>query len=395
MIAMNSWALSDSISFERNNSPQPELSQAELNEMERLIKSAVQQEDKLELALPFTQYDAVPAQTLAAFVAHQKQLVLSMVSQNPESAIALALACSIETYGKQLTVLQGWTNGGLPMFESAMNVMFEGLLKDGVTGSELEDLFQLAIMDYISHSADYPGLDQNMINQMLHYLESTGSGSHGYHEGWNGAQFAASSTAIFNAMLANAPSGSLCHEVLTYMKDTQGAPVSLVAQFQNNFDKNGGFIGDPSYPSDAGMSPMLRMALMAAYLEKYPDVKQETIEMFLTAPVGELNAYIVSNTPGETYTSAMDFLFKNDGQASGGGWREVDQNGHKVIDWVGTGLDANYFKGIYSDFPPRALTDEDIKEINRIGDQVKMLQQTLKYWLQICRDEQLAVARNI
>jgi hypothetical protein len=66
-----------------------------------------------------------------------------------------------------------------------------------------------------------------------------------------------------------------------------------------------------------------------------------------------------------------------------------------VIDWEGVGLDSGYFKDMYTDFPPRELTDEDIKEINRIGDQVKMLQQTLKYWIQVCRDEQMAFARNI
>ncbi|WP_341663645.1 hypothetical protein [Vibrio sp.] len=48
-----------------------------------------------------------------------------------------------------------------------------------------------------------------------------------------------------------------------------------------------------------------------------------------------------------------------------------------------------------TNFPERELTDDDIEEINRIGDQVKMLQQTLKYWLSICRDEQMAIARNI
>ncbi|WP_194554311.1 hypothetical protein [Vibrio anguillarum] len=43
----------------------------------------------------------------------------------------------------------------------------------------------------------------------------------------------------------------------------------------------------------------------------------------------------------------------------------------------------------------RPLTDEELKEVNRIGDQVRMLQETLKYWLQICRDELVAIARNI
>ncbi|MCG6364785.1 molecular chaperone, partial [Vibrio fluvialis] len=46
-------------------------------------------------------------------------------------------------------------------------------------------------------------------------------------------------------------------------------------------------------------------------------------------------------------------------------------------------------------FPPRVLTDDELKKINRIGDNVKMIMQTLKYWFQILRDERVAIARNI
>ncbi|EJU9794631.1 hypothetical protein AAHL06_004321 [Vibrio parahaemolyticus] len=49
----------------------------------------------------------------------------------------------------------------------------------------------------------------------------------------------------------------------------------------------------------------------------------------------------------------------------------------------------------FNNYPSRLLTDEEIKNINRIGDTVKMIQQTLKYWVQIMRDERMAVARNI
>ncbi|EGQ7778679.1 TPA: hypothetical protein ACHCBX_002860 [Vibrio parahaemolyticus] len=43
----------------------------------------------------------------------------------------------------------------------------------------------------------------------------------------------------------------------------------------------------------------------------------------------------------------------------------------------------------------QALGDDEITDINRIGDTVKMIQQTLKYWIQIMRDERMAIARNI
>lgn len=65
------------------------------------------------------------------------------------------------------------------------------------------------------------------------------------------------------------------------------------------------------------------------------------------------------------------------------------------LDWTGQGLNILDLVKLYSNFPPRVLSDEDIKEINRIGDSVKMVQQTLKYWVQIMRDERMAVARNI
>ena len=395
MIVNNARVLSDALNFEQKSSSLTYADKKNINDIEKLIKSTSQQEEKTNKALPFTKSEPSPFQTLATFAAHQKEVVRSMVGLSSESAIASALAGSIEAYGKQLAHIQGWTTGGLPMFESAMREMFEGFLKDGITGNEIEDLFQLAIMDYISHSADFPDLTPQMMEDMMHFLESTGSGSHGYHEGWNGQKFADKSTAIFDFMLKNAPKDSLCNEVLTFLKDKQGAPSALVDHFKNNFENKYSFIGDAGYPSDAGVSPMLRMALMAAYLNKYPDVTQDTINLFLTGSVGELNDFITKNTPGESYTSAMDFLFKNDGHGVGNGWREVEQNNHKVIDWNGVGLDAGYFKDMYTDFPPRELTDEDIKEINRIGDQVKMIQQTLKYWIQICRDELMAFARNI
>ncbi|EPV6954394.1 hypothetical protein ACV9UA_002072 [Vibrio vulnificus] len=59
------------------------------------------------------------------------------------------------------------------------------------------------------------------------------------------------------------------------------------------------------------------------------------------------------------------------------------------------GISQEYLNEVFGDFPPRELTEEEIEEVNRIGDQVKMLQQTLLYWIKICRDEQMAMARNI
>lgn len=64
------------------------------------------------------------------------------------------------------------------------------------------------------------------------------------------------------------------------------------------------------------------------------------------------------------------------------------------IDWMGNGITTNDLVQLYSNFPARELTKEELTKVNNIGDQVRMLQETLKYWLSIIRDEQLATARN-
>ncbi|WP_208613907.1 hypothetical protein [Vibrio qinghaiensis] len=321
---------------------------------------------------------------MGMIAAHQSQVVKSMLEGNPEEAIALLLAKSIETYAKRLQEIQDST-GGKAAFSSALQIMFDSLIKKGIpSGHDLENIFQLAIMDFMSNGY-YKDLSSDLKTTMSHFLESTGSGSHGVHEGWNGPHFANNVDKLFDFMLTHAPEDSLCRKALnTINKD------SLKSQLKNNFDNEGGFVGSDKYdekPSH-GLSPMLRIAITAAYLKDNP-LELKDVDLLLTGSMADLNAYIKSNTE---YSSAMEFLEKN---TPGEGWRIVEQDRRKVIDWVGAGLSIKYFEGIYNHFPQRILTEDELKEVNRIGDQVKMLQETLKYWLSIMRDERLSIARNI
>ncbi|AGB12615.1 molecular chaperone [Vibrio parahaemolyticus] len=59
------------------------------------------------------------------------------------------------------------------------------------------------------------------------------------------------------------------------------------------------------------------------------------------------------------------------------------------------GISIESLETFFDGFPARVLSDEELKLLNRIGDNVKMIMQTLKYWTQILRDERVAVAKNI
>ncbi|EJX7572153.1 hypothetical protein [Vibrio cholerae] len=351
------------------------------------------QKELMEIDKQVAATDKQPSnpEVMGMIATHQSQVVKSMLEGNLEEAIALLLAKSIETYAKRLQEIQDST-GGKAAFSNALQIMFDSLIQKGTpSGHDLENIFQLAIMDFMSN--EYEDLTPVLKEAMSHFLESTGSGSHGVHEGWNGPHFANNVDKLFDFMLKHAPEDSLCRKALkTINKD------SLKLQLKNNFDNEGGFVGNDKYDTNPshGLSPMLRIAITAAYL-KYNPLELKDVELLLTGSMADLNAYINSNTE---YSSAMEYLFANDDSGPGEGWRMVVENKgesteRKVIDWEGVGLSVKYFEGIYNHFPQRILTEDELKEVNRIGDQVKMLQETLKYWLSIMRDERLSTLRNI
>ncbi|WP_188009292.1 hypothetical protein [Grimontia hollisae] len=300
-------------------------------------------------------------------------------SSNKESEIANSILDGISQGTEQLSILQGWTNGGVDMFNAAVRVMFNDLKKNSENGFTQEDLFQLAIIDVMANS----NVDKNMIDKMVHFLESTGTGSHGVHENWDGNKFAEEVDSVWNYIKTHAKEGSVAHDVLELLKDTN----SLKKQYKENFNNNNGYLFESSYSNDLGVSPMLRLTLMSNFIKRKPDISQNDLDMLMTGSINDIEKLIDEKIG--TDISFSKLLVENSS------WREVEMNGKKVIDWNGVGIDRKYFIDLYKNFPPRVLDDNDLKQINRIGDNIKMLMQSLKYWFQILRDERVAIARNI
>ncbi|WP_229616259.1 molecular chaperone [Vibrio parahaemolyticus] len=333
-------------------------------------------------------------ETLQTQLQQQKAAVRSAADdpRNIESDISDSLLDAINQSAEDLAILQGWTDGGSGMFNAANKVMFEALKEvmnssdETKKGFALEDLFQLAVIDFMANSAS--NTDSELKKKMAHYLESTGSGSHGVHESWSGQMFASNLEEIWRHIYVNSSDDSLSKAVLKYLGESSRFE-DLKNQYQNKFDDNGGYAFRNSYDKEnAGLSPMLRLAVMAKFLTKKPDIIQADLEKLMTGTFKEMEELMQRHL--ETSITLESLL--TDGS---GGWKALGDDHNKIIDWTGDGLDLKYFQDLYTKFPARVLGDEDIKEINRIGDNVKMIQQTLKYWYQILRDERLSIARNI
>ncbi len=98
---------------------------------------------------------------------------------------------------------------------------------------------------------------------------------------------------------------------------------------------------------------------------------------------------------GEYLTTNVDGWAPSDGAHSSSESGEHCEDGRYPDFTASAGIYPQDLLNVLNTFPGRELTEEEIEEVNRIGDQVKMLQQTLQYWLKTCRDEQMAMAQNI
>ncbi|EMB2712774.1 TPA: molecular chaperone [Vibrio cholerae] len=328
---------------------------------------------------------------------------------NKEQSISDALLGSINDAALELEILNGWTEGGKAMFSSIISGMFDEISKDGIQGIELEDTLQLIILELMVNSDKY-GLSEWVNDPKIkpcieHLLESIGSGSHGLHEHenqWDQVETLAKAAGfLLNELNKKGPfdSTTLLGRLLTQSGfDNSDGIEKLYNNINNNYHHGDGWLiydKEQQNGSSAAkkVSPLITMMIMADILKIHPDITREDMEILLSRDIFGIEK-IMANTL-KSPASIKEWINRD-----GDKWQiqtgEHDKGGHGgQLDWIGNGLNLKDLENIYNNFPSRVLSDEDIKEINRIGDNVKMIMQTLKYWFQIMRDERVAIARNI
>lgn len=177
------------------------------------------------------------------------------------------------------------------------------------------------------------------------------------------------------------------------------------------------------------MSPLMRLTLMSYILKDKGELSTPHVNTIMYGSLDEINKLYKqlfkvsdsgvegkSETPSTTSPENV-YLYiirwQKDGSTGDNvscelehdnkGWQDCSVNHTSStrpsevtisLDFAGE-LNTDWLNNLSKNYPPRILGDEDIKEINRLGDSAKMIMQTLKYWFQIMRDERVAIARNI
>ncbi|OOQ67602.1 hypothetical protein C1S86_23505 [Vibrio parahaemolyticus] len=368
----------------------------DLNKIEQCIKRAEGNARTLEAPSSLVTSEGVSDAMMAALT-HQKEIVVQMVSANPEDSIALALAASIEAYGKQLEAINAWTEGGAAVIEPLLTEIAEEIFSDGVEGSEYEDLVQIMIMDMMVHG----DLPSGWEKKAGYFLESAGSGAHSPMTAMTQEDLEVFMADVYEYSLTLPP------DRLAYQVANQIDPDSFYEyqeQFAETYWTNpegfiDGFNGDDdmgyeSVGASTRISPFLKLVIIGT-ASSQGELSAENYEALAQAETVDEVKQILGVSADQNMTEWINDNVDGVESWQGHGMDGVDGDEQVWWNFPGTGINFSYLESLFDDFPGRELTEEEIEEVNRIGDQVKILQQTLQYWLKICRDEQMAMARNI
>ncbi|EEY72194.1 hypothetical protein [Grimontia hollisae] len=352
----------------------------------------------------------VNSENLMVALKAQREAINTAPQVDTETAISNSLLEGINNSALELEILNGWTEGGKAMFSSIISGISDNILKDGkVEGIELEDMLQLVLLEAMVNQDKY-GLTEyfkkpDVKESVEHLLESIGSASHGLHEyEWANEQTLAVAAVYMIDELFKTnppPKGSLLDKLITEAGFNKEEKITeLYKQIKDNYHKGDGWLiynkaQQNGTKAAKKVSPLIAMMITSDILNKKPDITKEQMNKLLSQDIKEIESVMKEVFSDGGPDSILEWINRDNDK-----WQiqtgDADTGNHGgQLDWIGNGLNIKDLENIYNNFPSRVLSDEDIKDINRIGDNVKMIMQTLKYWFQILRDERVAIARNI
>lgn len=393
MLNINTLQLNAVASGEGPFVPKKPSLQLELNKLNKLTNESENMANTLEMQMVFATSKGATEALMAASV-HQKEIVAQMMSSNPEDSISLALAASIEAYGKQLEDINAWTEGGVAVVDASLPIIFEYICQRENQDPYLflEDLFQLVLIDFMLNAEEY-GMgdlldDDEFMDAAGVILEFTGSGNHHDHfDNKTQQEIIDAYKKVYQTLYERAPNNSFMAQVFDVI-ETNGGEQKLIEGMSDEYYDNNGDIEDDDY-----ISPMLTLTVLAISASS-GEISSDEWNLIMSGNRGTIEQLV---NPNDDYDNLIHYIFVNQPPHNEGEGYWVYDEGTGYWDYKApdnTGYESGYLDRFFKDFPGRELTEEEIEEVNRIGDQVKMLQQTLLYWLKICRDEQMAIAQN-
>ncbi|EGR2498366.1 molecular chaperone [Vibrio cholerae] len=342
-------------------------------------------------------YDLSSNVSLTSRLSVCRELIKQADTVNTEEEISSALQEAIDQASVELNALNAWTEGGKEVISPILEIMFEDIMNDESNEKKQEDLMQILVFDLLIHQDEW-GINFNSAfgdnaNSYFGYItENFGSGMHSVYQGnqnhtpevivqW----FLNNVVDNLNNMIGNdIPTTSITAKLVDYFSQNENR--DILALLAENYDLTDAISHADS--TSTHISPSLKLFLMgqAAYIGL---IDENQWESFIKSDVDEIKEFLGLDHDSPN-RDISDWLVEQDI-----GWTYDKSNQLDYNKGFAGGIPIEKLKEFFNRFPPRVLTDDELKKINRIGDNVKMIMQTLKYWFQIMRDERVAIARNI
>ncbi|EGR0608693.1 molecular chaperone [Vibrio cholerae] len=325
-------------------------------------------------------------------------------SKNKEQEISDSLLDAIDKSASELESFKAWTDGGNAVIGPIVDILYDSLIQDDTNNNKMEDLMQLLVFDFLLHKEEW-GLDSIINSDENKYLgditENFGSGLHAVyagHENNSPSNIVDWFLNTFIVKLKNSgkiPEDSVTSKVIKLFDDVNNR--NKLEQLARDYtaeleriDSSNITLSNSLTKSEntTHLAPTLKFFLLAQ-AAKEGTVSANNWNSFINGDIEKIKSFLGLTGSDSLLADWLVDQNRNTGwsyDASG----QLDFNrGHEG------GIPISSLLGFFNDFPSRVLSDEELKEVNRIGDNVKMIMQTLKYWFQILRDERVAIARNI
>ncbi|EPC4928872.1 molecular chaperone [Vibrio cholerae] len=348
----------------------------------------------------------VSADNLKKSMISLRQLVVENDVLDTEQKISDSLLDAIDKSAAELEALDAWTNGGNAVIGPIIDIMYEGLISDETNESKLEDLMQLAVFDFLLNQEEWGGELLFSDSEKIYFgyiTENFGSGMHSVYSGYTKNPPTSVVNWFLDSFISKAsevvPKDSVCSKIINLFNDEDNRnKLKLLSEnysrnILDNVSNNNGSISIENSvstsQSSTHLSPTLKFFLLAQGA-KEGILSANDWEKFINSNLDD--SKIMLGIESESDKAIVDWLVDNDRNT---GW-VIDNSGQLDFNQgQAGGIPIEDLLSFFSGFPSRVLSDEELKQVNRIGDNVKMIMQTLKYWFQILRDERVAVARNI
>lgn len=308
--------------------------------------------------------------------------------------ISDTLSGAISDYSLQIADITKWNilnQSGI--YSEALRTMLEYYQSlESLTPLQQQDLFQLLILEALTNP-EYGLLEKvdNPDQFISDILTRIGSGSLSLDTSKGDELTTAINQVLLGILNGNAtgtlPPDSTAAQAAALL--FKGLNINnyndIASKFSASILEQAGKTGTNT-TNATNINSTVRMALLSDLLAKNL-LDSDQIDTILNGSLSQVNALLTELDVIKDGESAFTYLTSVDSN-----WN-ISSSG--TLTYNGDSFGSTQITDLISQLQPASISEETLQQLNNLGDKVKAIEESLKYWITLIKDSMLAMARNI